>query len=136
MKIISMACVWPAFVARAKGVTRRQWAHEYAARWHAGDKAAVWDRSPRFKGNRIGVLELTAAPVWEPIAAMPDEDYEAEGIGYMVRAGVPIPAGHIIDFEGWRNSGAWYYTIRFDILEVEPSAEARLAELLEVLRHG
>jgi hypothetical protein len=131
VRIISMAWVWPAFVARRKNRTRRDWKTQYAESVQVGERFSVVDRLPRVKGwHRIGVLEISEPVVYEPIALMPDEDYEREGLAFMGEHGVGLTPGDILDFEGWRQSGKSYWVVSFEILEVFADAEARLQELL------
>jgi hypothetical protein len=135
VRIISMAWVWPAFVARRKTRTRREWKAHHAERVKVGEQFQVWDRLPRVKGaSRIGVLQIAAPVIYEPISLMPDEDFEREGLAYMCETGLGLTPGEIIDFDGWRECGKSYWIIDFNILEVEASAIQRLANLLDYRR--
>ena len=140
MRLISFGYTWPAFVAREKSCTRRDWKANYAHAWQAGEEFAAYDVSPRFGGQQIGVGRLVAAPYLEPLANMPDCDYAAEGfkwltqctylLGPTAKKQVWYPAD-LAGFERWRTSGGRLYVIRFEIVSVEASARRRLDELME-----
>ncbi len=127
-----MAWVWPAFVGRAKSVTRRQWTDDYARRFHQGDVCLVYDRSPRVHGSPIGRLRLTADPSREHISTMPDEDYAREGFAFMeahrhlIPKSSPLrerPSWSLKDyFDWWRQQDACYYVVRFAIVDVDAAA--------------
>jgi len=58
MPIISFAWTTPAFVARQKTCTRRDWNDRYAKQFVPGRMAQAWDQQPRYGGRRIGTIEL------------------------------------------------------------------------------
>ena len=129
-----MAMVWPAFVARRKRVTRRQWTSDYAESIRAAERMQVWDRSPRFGGQKIGELQVIIAPYRQPIAEMPDQDYEAEGLYFLDDHPGLVPAHYQIDFRRWRRSGGVYWVVPFEITSVERSAMIRLNALIDATR--
>lgn len=122
MRIIAFQYTTPAVQAGAKSCTRRVWAPRYAALHHAGDFEQAWDRSPRVHGQRFGTIRLTADPVLEPLSAMPDSDYEAEGFAWLHEHQAPAWPGHFPDwsfaaFTEWRQSGAEMWVVRFELVE-------------------
>ncbi len=123
---ISFGWTWPALVAGHKTVTRRYWNPRHAAKFSAGQTVTAYDRSPRVRGTRIGVIRLTETPHLEPIANMPDSDYAAEGLEWLDQHPEHIPKGHRIDFNEWRESGETLYVVRFEVISTFPEAKARL----------
>jgi hypothetical protein len=122
---ISFAWTVPALLAGEKSRTRRQWDADYARRFTAGQQALAFDRSPRFAGRPVALIELTAAPVLEPISAMPDKDFEREGFGFFERHPEAVPASDPLGiraygarraFERWREAGGDYYIVDFKLL--------------------
>lgn len=129
MIIVSFAYVSPAVIRGRKTVTRRSWKDPYARRFLRGQRFQGWDKSPRFGGKKIAVCRLTANPTWEPLADMPDSDYEAEGFSYLHEAGFVPPASSGFEdfsfesFERWRQSGDSTWVIRFENVEVIDGAD-------------
>jgi hypothetical protein len=120
---ISFAWTTPAFIALQKTVTRRDWPEDYANRFKEGDLLFAYDKQARFGGNKIGIIQLTADPSFEPMSKMPDSDYEAEGFKYLHENPHLIPRSMKIDvswdgFNTWRNSGESKWVIRFRICEI------------------
>jgi hypothetical protein len=135
---ISFSWTWPAFVARAKTVTRRQWTSDYAARWKVGARFTALDKSRRFGGRVIGLGTIHSV-YYEPIANMPDDDYVYEGFGWLHTHPECLPrsaAGQLwaqctLDaFDKWRRSLAYYWVVRFEAVSITPEARARLDNLL------
>lgn len=149
--IISFAHTTPALTAGAKIVTRREWNHRQGIIYHnlAGDPdrnlAQAWNVLPRTRNRnaeQVAVLRILSC-VREPLAAMPDADYDAEGFRYLhdecIRAlpdyafGADLPPGGVAvrhglldllatssraGFNRWRNSGGMVWTIHFDLIHV------------------
>ena len=129
MRQISFSWTSAALLAGQKTVTRRDWDERYAGAFHAGETVAAYDRQPRYRGKQIAVIELTVAPTREPLAAMPDDDYEGEGWAYYAEHPEARPKtilGQRVDattftragFERWRRSGGEMYVVRFRLMEV------------------
>jgi len=78
MKIISFAWTTEALLAGKKSCTRRCWSYDYGERFKTGDIVQAYDKSPRFGGKQIAIIEITAA-YWEYLQDMPKSDLEAEG---------------------------------------------------------
>ncbi len=137
--ILSFGWTWPAFVARAKTVTRRDWHFNYAFRWHVGRAFDAYDRSPRFGGRLIGRGQLLARPHLQPVRDMPDVDYVNEGFEWMCLHPDVIPrSGRAMFgncsravFNAWRGGGEVLYVVRFEIISIEPAASERLKRLLK-----
>jgi len=87
MSIISFSWTTAPLVAGAKTVTRREWKDEYAAQFRTGQRLAAYDRSPRFGGQAVAVIELTEAPYRESSADAPQSDYAAEGLAWLEERG-------------------------------------------------
>jgi hypothetical protein len=117
MKIVSFAWTSPALLAGEKSRTRRKWADKHAAQFRPGDKVQAWDRSPRFKGKLIAVIEILGIK-YEDIRLMPDSDFILEGFAYFEKRGLMI-RGRIprTAFEEWRKEGGFYYVIDFRLIE-------------------
>jgi hypothetical protein len=128
--MMGIAFAWTSapLVAGVKSVTRRPWSADYARRFRAGDRVAALDKGYRVGGVRLGVLELTAAPSWEPMSAMPDGDYAAEGFAWLSRHPEAIRGATLGDcswetFRAWRESGAWMWVIRFRLVRLVDNAD-------------
>ena len=122
MRIITFAETTPALLAGRKTVTRRDWKPQYAAKFHAGDELAAWDKNPRTKqGKQVAVIRLTADPVLERASDAPEEDFEGEGFGYMTEHGLRLFGGQKPE-EVW----AWWqastqtqlWVVRFELVGV------------------
>ncbi|EIE02421.1 hypothetical protein [Leptospira licerasiae] len=123
MKIISFAYTTPAFLAKEKTVTRRDWNDDYAARFKKGEEIQGWNKSPRFQGKRVGIIRLIEKPYKESTLIMPDEDYEKEGFGYLDR-NPDLKTGPYRGkdlkkiFNEWKQSAVSLWVVRFEYLEV------------------
>ena len=56
--IISFAWTTAALLDGRKTVTRREWSDAHAAKFKPGDLVDAYDRSPRFKGKKVGVIRI------------------------------------------------------------------------------
>lgn len=99
IRIISFAWTTAALLAGEKTVSRRDWKDSWAATWHAGDLAAVFDRQPRYGGHQVATIRLTQDPYKESTRDAPDEDYEKEGFAYL--------SEHAIRVDGLRPDALW-----------------------------
>lgn len=121
MLIISFAWTTPALVAGFKTCTRRDWLQKFAERWHKGTMAQAYDKSPRFKGVRVGHIELVRDPYRERTCDIPDEDYEAEGFGYMERNNILIRGKTPRQFwDAWRDGPGELWVVRFRLVDTCP----------------
>ena len=126
MKIISFAWTTPALIARRKTVTRRDWNSDYARTFRNGDFVQAWNRSPRFRGEQVGVIQLTEAPYLEQSGDMPDADYEGEGFAYFDEHPDLLPKGRgsvltagesmLDSFNLWKASDEPLWVIRFKVV--------------------
>jgi len=57
MKIISFAWTTEALLSGNKTVTRRTWKKQLV---NVGDIVQAYDRSPRFKGKKVALIEITS----------------------------------------------------------------------------
>ena len=69
----------PALLAGAKTVVRFPWSDAMARRYRADSLVVACDAGPRRGGRPPTLLQLVAPPRREPLTAMPDADYEADG---------------------------------------------------------
>lgn len=135
-----LSFVWTsaALVAGRKTVTRRDWDARYAADFHAGDLAAAYDRQPRYGGKPIATIRLTAAPAYEPMAAMPDGDYEGEGHAFyhehpellpktIQRVRVGAQDFDLAHFRTWQARDYSMWVVRFELVSVADDLEPKLA---------
>jgi uncharacterized protein YqfB (UPF0267 family) len=124
VKIISFAWTSPALISGHKTVTRRDWDDSYARRFSAGELVAAYNRSQRQRGQQIATIRLTAAPACEPMSAMPDSDYEAEGFGWFEAHPAALPPTHLPstlrEFDAWKRNGGSQWVIRFELVSIEP----------------
>ena len=112
--IISFAWTTPAFLARRKTRTRREWSDDYAKRFHVGDIVQAWDHVPRVKGaKKIGELKITGLKK-ESISLMPDGDFEKEGFAYLAENSYSFLDQEPHDyFDKWKSAGGDYWVIDF-----------------------
>jgi hypothetical protein len=123
MKIISFAYTVPALLANRKTCTRRAWNDDYARRFKKGDMIKAYDRSPRFGGKQVAIIQLTCDPTYEPMIEMPNSDYWAEGFGYLNENRHLLPKSMPYDvslagFRDWQNDGSSMWVIRFKVVEI------------------
>ncbi len=117
MRIISFAWTTPALIAGRKTVTRRDWDDAYAARWHEGDLAAVFDRSPRYGGHQVATIRLTEAPYKDSTATAPDSDWEAEGFAYLHEQGLKVDGLRPdVLWRAWRQHPQLLWVVRFELV--------------------
>lgn len=131
MMIISFAHTTPALLAGRKNVTRREWSDDYARRVAAGVPGllvAAWDKSPRVVNRKTG-KPVGHRVTKEPMADMPDSDYEGEGFAYLFEHPESLPKtlwGEPVShedfapdrFDHWRHSGGEMWVVRFETVEV------------------
>ena len=111
--IVSMAWTKDAYKAGCKTRTRRKWTDEYAKRFKINSLFQGYDKSPRFKGKRIGVSTILNIKK-EHISLMPDEDYEKEGFKYMSDNNLKIWDKDPWEaFNDWRKTDETYYVVDF-----------------------
>lgn len=122
--IISFAWTTAALLAGRKRRTRRYWTPEYAARFKPGSLHDAYDRSPRFRGKKIGTVRVVRRPYEQHASQMTEEDYEAEGFRWMEennkRIRFTTPRAF---FEGWKASGHTLFVVDFDFFPLQDSAE-------------
>jgi hypothetical protein len=117
MMHISFAWTTPALLARRKTCTRRNWSRKHAEKFHGADLAWGLDKSFRFGGRRVAIVQLTVDPYVESTADMPEEDYEAEGLAWMEEQGLLIRGKHPREFwDDWRAAAEPVYVVRLDLL--------------------
>jgi len=139
--IQSESRTWPAFVAREKSVTRRNWKDRTAAWYKAGRVFDAYDNAPFRGGVLIGRARVTRDAYRENLLDCPDEDYIAEGFSYLSLYPELIPkqaraetwcAGQCSRdaFNRWRFSAAIVWVVRFEIVAIEDSAVEKLERML------
>lgn len=120
MMHISYGWTSPAVKARRKNRTRRAWKDSHAKKFKPGTLFQMLDKDYRYKGKCFGIGRIVSVHK-EPIADMPDSDYEAEGFAYLHANPHLVPKSMPIDvspegFRAWRDSGEVYYTVTFEIV--------------------
>lgn len=143
MKSISFGHTWPALVARAKSVTRRQWKAAQAKTFHAGDQVLALDKDRRAGGQPIAELRLVDDVRSERLIDMPDSDYAAEGFSWFHAHEQAIPMSALGQpwakdecslgaYLVWRHTrpAQRVYVVRFTIERVYPAATRRLERIL------
>lgn len=119
--IISFGWTTPALLARRKRVTRRDWDHDYAARFFEGQVCDAWNTSPRnVRGNprKIATIRLTVKPYLEPAREAPDDDWEGEGFAYLTEIDRKVN-GHTPEamWRAWKLHNPMLYVVRFEVVE-------------------
>lgn len=131
--MISFAWTSAALLAGRKTVTRRDWDQRYAESFYVGEHIAAYDRQPRYRGKQIATIELLQRPYLEPLAAMPDYDYDGEGWSYYAEHPEARPKtilGQRVDdttftragFDRWQRSGGSLWVVRFRLVAVVEGA--------------
>jgi hypothetical protein len=117
MKIISFALTVPALLAGRKSRTRREWPDRYASMFKAGDHCQAFDRSPRFGGKQIAIIEIIEIKK-QHLSEMNAEDYEKEGFKYFEDNGLKIWNKEATQaFNDWREDDQEVYVIDFKVLK-------------------
>ncbi|TAK59414.1 MAG: hypothetical protein EPO24_07705 [Bacteroidetes bacterium] len=117
--IISFAWTTPAFKARQKTVTRRDWSDEYAAKFHKYDVVEAYSRQTSFGGVPIGKILIKETPYREWSNLVPEIDFEKEGFLFLemqkIKCGKLTP---MQVWEQWFDEPELLYVVRFEIIEV------------------
>ncbi|MFH1226772.1 MAG: hypothetical protein V1701_02575 [Planctomycetota bacterium] len=75
---ISFAWTTADFEAGRKTATRRFWPDKYARLFPAGSRHSAWNKSPRFKGSKIGFITVVSL-FKQPLSQMTEADLREEG---------------------------------------------------------
>lgn len=127
--IVSFAHTTPALLAGAKSVTRRTWAPEHAAKFHAGMLVDAWDRSPRTgKGRKVATIRITRAPWRQDTGATGDDDWIREGFSWLV-LNVGDSARDFAQniWREWHAKPYVVYVVEFELVEVMPHSSSPAA---------
>lgn len=121
MRIISFAWTTPALLAAEKTVTRRAWKDAYALTFRAGERLQAWNASPRTgKGRQVGVVELTADPVKQSTARLPDSEWVAEGFACIFRIGQPDACNRALAiWNEWMHHPRDLWVVRFRLVDAD-----------------
>ncbi|MCF8719234.1 hypothetical protein [Nitrospina gracilis] len=133
---ISMWYTWPAFCAKQKTVTRRNWKPQTMDRLKLDFEHTAWDRNPRFKGVCIGGIYVTETPFIQNTSEMTDQDYIDEGFWFMDSIGWRPPMLIKSGFRSWWvYFNEWRYAVCEDLVVVrfEPRPNAAADKKLEDL---
>lgn len=117
MKMISFAWTSPALVMGAKTCTRRNWKARHAARYHAGELVAGYDRQPLYQGHQLAVIRLTVDPLFT--GELPDADWRHEGFEWLSQRGFTVNGltpQNLWDL--WRTEMPEAWVIRFELVEL------------------
>jgi hypothetical protein len=112
-----------------KTVTRRAWKHKHAQKFinafHQNKLVKAWDKDIRYGGKQIGWCRLLCAPYKEKLAAMPEEDLQAEG-------GMCSSVAEFIKqyFKGNTSQEVW--VIRFEFVALNQVASTKTVAVLGV----
>jgi len=118
MKIISFAWTTAALLAGQKTCTRRKWDDGYASNFWERDYIQAYDRSPRYGGKRVAVIQLTCKPYKEALCHVPDSDWYTEGFEYLTNIGAKVNgiAPQQL-WEEWKRTKAKIWVIRFEVIK-------------------
>jgi hypothetical protein len=123
----------PALLAGAKSVIRLPETNRQPERWHPGTLVPAYSKLPHHGGRPIGVVQVTADPALEPLAAMPESDYEAEGWGWLHEHRDLLPRWitrsdfNPAAFDAWRRRDALLWVVRFRLVAAVMADEAKEA---------
>ena len=115
---ISFAWTAPAFIARRKRCTRRDWPDHYAERFPIGSEHVATSRQLRYGGHPIGTLGILDI-YKEDTALIPDSDWEAEGFAYLT--GIGARCGKLTPreiWDDWHEHPRILWVVRFDPLSI------------------
>lgn len=123
MRIITFAETTQALLAGRKTVTRREWKDSYAATFKRGELLQAWDKNPRTRqGKKVAIIRLAAVPEHQRARDIPDEDWDAEGFGYMADRGLTLFGGMTpyAVYVAWQmaDSSELLWVVRFELVEV------------------
>ncbi len=122
MKIISFAWTTDALLAGAKTMTRRNWSDSFARSFKAGEVVAAYDRSPRIHGKQVATIRLTAAPYRQRTSRMKDDDFQAEGLGWMCLNHRLIQGKDPESFfSDWLEADETVWVVPFELVSLEAS---------------
>ncbi len=116
-----MAFAWttPALVLGEKRVTRRDWHHDYAGRFKAGELVTAYDRSPRVGGKPVGTIRLTCAPYHSD--ELPEEDFVNEGFACLTELGLKVEGTKPTDvWLSWKRYPEAQWIVRFALVDLTP----------------
>lgn len=117
MRIISFAWTTAALLAGQKTVTRRDWKDRWAASWHAGDLAAVYERQPRYGGRQVATIRLTQDPYKQSTRDAPEDDFEAEGFAYLAERGIKVDGLRPeVLWRAWQLQPQMLWVVRFELM--------------------
>lgn len=137
---ISFGYTWPAFVARQKTVTRRDWKPRTAKRFEAGLVFEAMNKQAMYGGVPIGKARMTVDAYQQPLDQMPVEDFEAEGFRWLREHLHLVPKScqdqiwypcTMQAFLAWKAARSTLWVVRFEVLEICPAADALLQRILE-----
>lgn len=129
MAFISFAWTTPALVAGRKTVTRREWTDRYASTFRASQVVDAYNRQPRFRGERVATIRLTRPPYKQSTRDAPDEDYAAEGFQYLEELGVAVDGmAPKLLWRAWKLYPRDMWVIRFELVQLDPTWKAKMAE--------
>lgn len=128
----------PPLLAGAKTVLRQTWGARTASHFREGDTVTAHARDPRRGSPVLAALRLVCPLVYEPLRAMPDSDYEAEGWKWLYEHPEFLSRGLRREdfsweaFEAWRSRPYSTWVVRFEVVElyvalVPPDQGTRLA---------
>lgn len=114
---ISFGWTAPAFIARQKTVTRRDWKPAHAARFKTGQKFCATDRASFLGGKPIGAGRLLQAPYLELSSEIPYSDWQAEGFEYLTQIGALVngmtPKAL---WDLWHTEPRLLYVVRYEVV--------------------
>ena len=130
MPFLPFAWTTPALLAGAKTVARVPSTDRRLARWRTGMLVTAYNRAPHKGGHPVAVVQLTADPALEPLGAMPDSDYDAEGWRWLHEHRALLPRWVTASdfdphaFQEWRSRAAEMWVVRFRVVAVATADQA------------
>lgn len=125
-----MGWTLPALLAGAKTCSRQTWGSRGAGTMRAGSEVTVYSGAAHPSARRgprtvAAIIRLTGDPVLEPLSAMPDADYDAEGWRWLHDHPEALRSHRITAddfsweaFERWRARPGQCWVVRFEVLKV------------------
>lgn len=126
--LISFSWTVGPLLAGVKTLTWREWDDAFAAKFRPGQLVDAWDRGPRQHGKKVATIKIISVAKMS-LADLSDDDYEAEGLGWLARHPEACPKTiwgqkfqpYFVSrehFDQRRRDGEQGYAIRFDLVEV------------------
>ncbi len=123
----------PALLAGMKSCSRQTWAPRLARQFRDQLLVDAFDRDPQRRGRQLAIIRLRGDPEFQPLSAMPDSDYEAEGWRWLYQHPEAFTSTTVRRedfsweaFDQWRRRPYSVWVVRFEVVALQRQVD-RLA---------